>query len=215
MTAFTETCTLKTTRLTLCVDSDDPMRHEYTAICRNNLRDPVSLKIAERQRMGPTLNAYATAWSADNPGDIVGFMGDDHLPITVGWDEEIRRDLEAVKAAIWYGNDLIQGPNIPTAVAMTTNIVNAIGYMVAPGLTHLYIDNFWKQLGSLSMRLIYRNDVIIQHMHPIAGTGAWDAGYEEVNSGQMYEADEKAWQEYSSTRLFGDVMKIRQLVKHA
>jgi hypothetical protein len=48
---------------------------------------------------------------------------------------------------IAYGNDLLQSEKLPTAVCMTSNIIDALDYIVPPQLQHMYADNFWKDLG--------------------------------------------------------------------
>ena len=83
-----------------------------------------------------------------------------------------------------------------TAVAMTGNIVRALDGMVPPDMIHLYLDNFWLRLGKDLGAISYLEDVIIEHMHPAAGKGEWDAGYKEVNASEVYDADRIALDTY-------------------
>jgi hypothetical protein len=209
--AFQATC-ISDTALTFCVDDDDPTLAEYKDIVESARYVNAGITVGERIRMGPTLNKNAVKVARAYPNDIVGFMGDDHLPRTAGWDTTLQYELDEMKVGIWYGNDTIQRGAIPTAVAMTANIINELGYMVLPGLIHMYIDNFWKALGDGSQTLRYRDDVIIEHIHPLAGKTAWDAGYIEVNDGKIYEHDGLLFQAYvQSQRYVDDVNKIIKL----
>ena len=44
--------------------------------------------------------------------------------------------------------------------------------------------------------LHYLEEVIIEHLHPIAGKAEWDEGYKAVNAEEVYSADAKAFDEY-------------------
>jgi hypothetical protein len=68
--------------------------------------------------------------------------------------------------------------------------------MTFPGCFHLFFDNFVKQLGLDLECLRYLPDVIIEHLHPVAGKAEMDAGYERVNAPKWYEADLLTLQKY-------------------
>jgi len=93
-----------------------------------------------------------------------------------------------------YGNDLFQGANLPTAAFLNSSLVQALGYMAPPVLKHLYADNFWMGLGQRLGGLVYLDDVVIEHMHPIASKGTWDEGYTRVNASAVDTADRQAWE---------------------
>lgn len=140
------------------------------------------------------------------------FMGDDHRPRTKGWDARYLEALRELGTGIVYGNDLLQGENLPTQVAMTSDIVQAIGHMAPPVLTHLYVDNYWKELGDRAGCLRYLPDVVVEHMHPVAGKAEWDEGHRRVNEPGMYQADQRAFREYAASgRLSADVHAVRAL----
>lgn len=180
-------------RLWVCVDDDDPALDGYRAL---SFPEWTELIVGPRLRLGPWLNlAGQFAATKDTwPMGIVGFMGDDHRPRTVDWDGEVLA--ECPRGGIVYGNDLVQGENLPTAVFMDARIIRTLGYMVPPGMTHLYLDDFWKLLGQRLGTLTYLPDVVIEHCHPTAGTAPSDAGYAEVNSPEMYDADRRRFEEY-------------------
>ena len=158
-----------------------------------------------RLRMCGTLNLLAAKHANDY--EYLAFMGDDHRPMTKGWDTELARSI-GDRPGVAYGNDLLQRENLPTAVMMSASIVQAIGYMAPPTLIHLYMDNFWKALGQELGNLVYRGDIIIEHLHPIAGKADNDAGYIEVNSAEVYTKDAVAFDRYLRDQFAQDLRKI-------
>jgi len=63
--------------LLFCVDSDDETLPGYWDVTEE-------IAIAERKRIGPTLNDQALRHTSQYR--VIGFMGDDHLPRTEHWD---------------------------------------------------------------------------------------------------------------------------------
>lgn len=207
--AFEQTCTAGT-RMLVAVDEVDPCREGYTEAAARG----AALCIADTDTMNEALNEAAVAVITDGLAAVaVGFMGDDHRPRTVGWDQAYLDALRDMSTGIVYGNDLLQGERLPTQCAMTVDIVRALGYMAPPELVHLYLDDFWRTLGQRAGCLRYLADVVVEHVHPIAGKAEWDEGYERVNNPAMYERDREAFAEYFRTRLVSDVAKVRALSK--
>ena len=124
----------------------------------------------------------------------VGFMGDDHRVRTRGWDLALTD--AAGPVGIAYGDDLLQGVELPTAVVLGADIVRALGQMVPPTLQHLFVDDYWKALGTGSGTLRYVPEVVIEHMHPSAGKAEMDESYETTNHPDRYESDGAAWRAY-------------------
>lgn len=162
-------------------------------------------EINPRLRMGGTLNLLAKK-HADNY-DYIGFMGDDHRPRTQGWDR-ILCDAIGDKPGVAYGDDLLQGANLPTAVVLSSSIVRKIGYMVPPVLVHMYMDNFWKELGEGLNNIQYRPDVVIEHLHYLAGKAINDLQYQEVNSAAVYEKDRISYEAYKEQQFAEDIKAI-------
>lgn len=202
--------TSTSTALVVVVDGDDPCREEYE---RNQVKEggySLMHAPADIRRLGPILNWAAGTFASYF--DYVGFMGDDHAPRTKNWDLQLMSELELTgKPGVAYGNDLLQGANLPTACIVSSVIVRALGYMVPPGLEHLYLDDFWKRLGQ-ETRLEYRDDVIIEHMHPVAKKGQWDEGYATANSPAQYNADEAKWKSFLADRWPDDLSKLKVIL---
>lgn len=203
--AFESMCTADTS-LTVVVDADDPMMEEYCS-----LRMPVPVRVMA-QAQGTMVTALNVAAATEPERTFaIGFMGDDHRPRTKGWDQAYLDALRELKTGIVYGDDLFQRGKLPTQCAMTSDIVRALGYMAPPALTHLFVDNFWLSLGEQAQCIRYLPDVVVEHLHPVAGKGQWDAGYKRVNDASMYHRDHAAFAEYCRTSLQLDVQKVQAL----
>lgn len=212
-----EATTIGAAALVVAIDHDDPTLPDYLDAlgaldldARGGLSN-VHVAIGERLRLGGTLNALAPELAA-NGRRGVGFLGDDHVPRTFGWDADLADVLDDTPAAVVYGNDLLQGATLPTAVCLAGVIVRALGYFVPPGMTHLYLDNYWKELGRRLGTLTYLPDIIIEHMHPLAGKAPTDARYAEVNHPDVYAADEARYRRYVAEELADAVAAVRAAV---
>jgi hypothetical protein len=154
------------------------------------------------------LNAVGPQWALRS--DAVGFMGDDHVPRTPGWDARYMQGLERLGTGLVYGNDLIQGAALPTQVAMTSDIILATGHMVPAGMVHLFADNAWLALGQALDAIAYLPDVVVEHLHPIAGRAEWDAGYAEANTDARSDADRAVFEQWREHELPRWVQQIKE-----
>lgn len=190
-------------RLIVAIDADDPLIDDYTDTARAWNFD---LEVGDPSRIGPILNRLAPALAEQY--DVVGFMGDDHLPRTEGWDT--RLEAAAGEWGVAYGNDLLQGERLATAVFIGSGIVSTLGYYVPPGLKHLYFESPWMAWGRTVESLTYLDDVVIEHLHYINGKAEQDDLYRDVNSEGMYAHDGARWAEYrDGGELLADVLKLR------
>jgi hypothetical protein len=172
--------------------------------------DGVIRDVNPRIRMNGTLNLLVKKYQ--DKYETISFMGDDHLVRTDGWDEKLYEPIRKRGFGISYGNDLFQGENLPTAVMISTNISKELGFFAPPRLIHLYMDNFWKLFGQVLGCLDYNPDVIIEHMHYMAGKSKVDAGYIEVNSNEIGDHDAEAFREYCVHQLKADAIKVMMKV---
>lgn len=205
-------------RVMFVVDADDETWPEYAAVV-DRLGDQrilaIRLGLVDDRIPGMVQSLNEAAIYQASIGNVfaIGFMGDDHRPrpSAVPWDHAYVAELKRLGTGMVYGNDLFQGPNIPTQIAMTSDIIRALGYMVWPPFHHLYVDNMWRTLGEAAGCITYMPDVIVEHMHPAAGKSAMDEGYARVNAGAVAEYDFGVYQEYITNQLPGDAEKIRAL----
>ena len=205
-----------TADLLFAVDTDDPELAAYkkhAAALKEDGR--FRFTFGKRRRLVGTLNQQAV--KAAKSCRFLAFVGDDHRPRPADrpWDERFRECLSGGPGIV-YGNDLLQGEKMATAVAMTSDIVETLGYMAPPAMEHLCVDLCWVDWGKGMQRITYLHDVVIEHLHPANGKADSDAGYEEVNSGEQVAKDSAAYYDYRDNGgLDADLDKLRQLVEEA
>jgi hypothetical protein len=185
-------------RLVFAIDADDPRHADYYTCDLPDIGVPqvYFYVLPAWKPMVAKLNECAVA-AVNVPNwqwQGVAFMGDDHLPRTPGWAAAYLEALRELGTGIVYGDDGIQGQRLPTQWAMTSDIIRALGRMVPADVEHLYCDNAIKDLGDLAGCLRYLPDVLIEHMHPVAGKASMDAGYERVNRREQYRKDRLAYE---------------------
>lgn len=212
--ACAKTGTDEQTTIFFGVDSDDETLEQYREVVR--AADDVAALVytiepGTRRGMVAALNQMVRLMNLDPELDnhefALGFMGDDHRPRTPQWDTQLLAALGEHRYAVAYGNDLLQGENLATAVVMTDDIPHILGYMAPPELVHLYVDNVWMDWGRATS-LTYLPDVVLEHMHPVAGKSPLDEGYGAVNSGEVNSLDKAAYDAYVRDRLANDLKKL-------
>lgn len=230
--SFRETCR-EDTFLAFIVDESDPAKAEYSdavrdALYREDVQDgwrtwerkspvkagvfltpAVNMVDAMNKAAGYFLNPEIRA---NGTVKAIAFMGDDHRPRTPGWDTWYLAALNKSPGFV-YGNDLYQGKKIPTQVAISAPVVRALGHMAPDVLTHLYVDDYWKALGTAAGCLTYLPDIVVEHLHPVVGKAAWDEGYRRVNHPDMYERDGAAYGRYWAEHGSRDVERVKFAIK--
>ena len=189
--------------LIVVVDDDDEQMNEYIEL-------GVTLFVVKRDGKGMAKPLNKAASHFKDAYRHFAFLGDDHRPRTQEWDKAFVTALDELGTGIVYGNDLFQAEQLPTAVAMTGNIVHALDGMVPPGMIHLYLDNFWMQLGKDLGKIRYMGHIIIEHLHPVAGKADWDDNYREVNAEEVYSADAKAYYDYITSEDYKSLVEKLQ-----
>lgn len=204
--AFNATCTADT-ELLFALDDDDPTRHDYPT------RTPqwVGPNRSMVEALNNAAGGYVSGLLGMDPPFAIGFQGDDHRPRTKGWDTAYLAALRELGTGIVYGDDLLQRQNLPTQCAMTADIVQALGFMAPPTLHHMYVDNFWRELGKNADCLRYLPDVVVEHLHPVAQKAAWDDGYQRVNAPTVYARDADAFRQYLQHDMAAAADAVRQL----
>jgi len=186
----------------LCIALDDDDAHKYP------VREGVIYEINPRIRMIPTLNQIAMKYK--DSYKYVAFFGDDHI-IRTKWESQFISYFESNNGiGIAYGNDLLQGAKLPTAVCLTSNIVDVLGFMVPECLLHMYADNFWLDLGNNLNIIKYFDNVTFEHVHPDNGKAERDSQY--VDAASVAYIDQQAYAVYRSGNDFpNDVNKVKSL----
>src|SRR5215831_3343947 len=119
------------------LDGDDPTLPDY----------PAGIKIVTTPAGELNEKNNRLVMSAIIRGhEIVGCLSDDFIFHTPGWEDIVIKWQEENRG-ICYGNDLLQGPNLPTAPFIHKDIIIPLGYAAPPELIHYFIDNYWLELG--------------------------------------------------------------------
>jgi len=203
--SYMDTRALPDTKLTWILSQQDPKLQAYFA---TDLIDDWLVLESDFDTLTKKLNRAA---EMSKYADILGFVADDNIFRTDGWDIRIRDALE--KPGLAYGNDLYQGAGLPTSVFISNEIVKALGWFALPTSDHMYLDNAWKTLGERLGRLVYLPDVVIEHMHPVVGKGGWDETYSLSNTSERLSNDRVAFENWANGEIELDIQKINEAVK--
>ena len=196
--SFRATAELPSTQLVLVVDKDDPEVGRYLEIGEHTVQRygwspdapwAVGLEAHETGDLVKATNSGARRfWDRDL---ILGCVNDDMLFRTPGWDRRMTEVLHV--PGIAYGDDLFQHEQLVTSPFMSSIIPRALGWYALPSCEHLFIDNVWRDLGEALGVLHYLPDVVIEHIHPLAGKAEWDEGYEKANNQRVTDHDREAY----------------------
>lgn len=209
--SLAETAKRPSTRLVLAVDRDDPEFGRYLEMPAHAPRfgyapdAPFVMGLDVHQTGNLTRATNSAAARFWHRPVILGHVGDDHRFRTPGWDDRIAEVL--AEPGIAYGDDLLQGEELPTAVFMSAEIPRALGWFALPACTHSHIDNAWKRIGQELGTLHYLPDVVIEHMHPAAGKAPRDRGY--VLAGRAGVIDGPAYEAWVQGGMADDLSRVR------
>lgn len=202
--------TSKISSLIIALDIDDPSREENVSTIEKYT--PQGIKY--------TLNIpITTTFLINKKYFLDGFetrfysvTNDDFIYHTEGWDVILTDEIKSKgKVGISYGNDMLQGKNMPTTSVISREIVEALGWLQLPTLTHLYGDNVWKVIGTGANCLYYRPDVIIEHKHYFAKKVEQDETFLRTNSREMYQHDQLAFVKWMTEQSKLDIEKVKML----
>jgi hypothetical protein len=141
--------------------------------------------------------------------EYLGFWGDDHLPLTQNWNLMFYIALKSRgKYAMVYGDDGIQGQNLPTHVVMDSQIVRTLGYMGHPDIRHLYVDDLWKYIGNYLGTLVYMEDIKIEHRHYCNGKAPMDDMYAVNNSQHAFQSGQESYSKVIHSPEFQDKLRF-------
>jgi hypothetical protein len=152
--------------------------------------------------------------AADGAPAYLVSLGDDHVPRTASWDLLLVKAISELEGpGFAYGNDLLQGSELPTAWMASAAAVRALGWMMLPQCDHMYVDNVIMTLGQQAGRISYVPGVIIEHVHPNAGKAPMDDLYAQSNAVMQYRRDGAAYEAWRDGQLARDADTLSSL-KH-
>jgi len=201
--SFEATRTIADTQLWFVPDTTSPKYEEYY-----NSRWPlvVEPEVGGKNMVIRTNSALNTVFQFPD-AHAVGWLGDDMIFRTKGWDERIVQELKSVP--IVYANDLFQEHRKAQSVFMHRSMAEALGWICPPWSYHLYVDDAWVRL-SEKLHGKYLEDVIIEHMHPYAQKAEWDESYLQYNTPEFDSHDGKEYRKWLAKGIREDVRKVRK-----
>ncbi len=165
------TATGATAPVRLRLDADDVDLDAYHEI----ILPPSWLKVVRPRLPGGANAAHAEMFEQSPELDWYGLLADDVVPRTPGWDKAL---IDAAgKDRLAFADDGFQHGNLATHPVIGGDMIRAIGWLCCPAVGHNYADTCLHLIAQKSGREVYLPDVVVEHMHPLAGKGQQDATY--------------------------------------
>ena len=163
------------TPVELCIDFDDPFREQYeTMVVPSNWR----IIIGHRGQLSVIYNA---AYERNRGAQFFGFLADDVVPTTNGWDIKLIEAAGSDGMAVPAGGETTGG--CPHFV-LGCGLVRSVGWLSLPGLDRIYIDTVW---GDIAKGMgVFREvpDVTLEHRHFSNGKALMDSTYRKHHKAQ-------------------------------
>ena len=165
----------------IMLDDDDPMLGSYWELDRP--QGWVFVSGPRRYLSARYNNAFAAL-----PGlDWYGFLADDVVPETPGWDRTL---IDAAGSdCLAFGDDGINGGNHATHFVLGGDLVRETGWLCLPGLQRIYIDTVWTDLAQDKGVHRYLSHVKLTHHHFSNGKALMDSTYRKPGK----EADRRVY----------------------
>lgn len=195
------------THVVVGTDADDETLPQYEGVCRKAAGDGDWLATQDRLGLAEYTNQLAMTYGSDYK--YLASFGDDHLPVTRGFDRALCRGIEDMGGTgftyPWDG----QREDVPQAVVLSGDIVQALGWMCLPGLQHYYVDNVWNDLGQQAGCIRHLRAVLVEHIHPGTGRAEVDDTYSAA--AEKLAADRAAYEAWRQERLQDDARMVLAL----
>lgn len=195
------------THVHVCIDDDDPELPAYQYVFDQAGGEGDQLEVGPRNGLAGWTDKVAVRRAGEYR--FLASFGDDMVPRTPGWDYHLTRGITDMGGTgITYPWDGTR-EDIPEAPVMSSDIVQALGWMCLPGVRHWYIDDVWGELGRRSGRIRHMRAVHVEHIHP--STGKAGADKTNVDSSKTLDADRKVYREWRREQMHKDVEKVIML----
>lgn len=141
--------------------------------------------------------------------DWIGWLGDDNLPETPGWDRLAIADLKGWNVV--STNDGALAPKrMNGAVVWSGDLIRAVGYAFVPGTHHFYFDDMWERLGKMTGCWHVNMDIMVRHRNIDFESKADPTSRKRD---LCWPNDERAFASWERRELVGCVDRIMGLLK--
>ena len=117
-----------------------------------------------------------------------GFIADDVVPETPGWDRRLIEVAGRNRMAVPAG---AQHPGITPHFVLGGDLVRSVGWLALPGLDRIYIDTVWADIARAAGALQNVPDVILAHHHFSNHKALYDKTYRKHHKAEdraVYDA---------------------------
>jgi hypothetical protein len=130
---------------------------------------------------GPLSAIYNAAYERHRDAPFFGFIADDVVPLTNGWDIKLIEAAGSDGMAVPAGGETTGG--CPHFV-LGGDLARSMGWLSLPGLDRIYIDTVWGDVAK--DRGVYREvqDVNLEHRHFSNGKALIDSTYQKHHKQQ-------------------------------
>lgn len=137
-----------------------------------------------------------------------GFISDDNLPRTLGWD---RRLAEAAgRWRVAYPDDLYparEGRHRVQTPVIGGELVRAVGGLTPSWSVHFIVDLYWEHIADVLDVDAYLPDAVVEHAHFSNGKRPMDETYRRVFRGAAFAAGElERWNRHKRSPEFASLL---------
>lgn len=180
-----KTCTQKDRmRIFIGVDHDEPKMAEYQKLCTEN-----DLDLLVHPGSG-SVPACVNWMCGETHGDVVVLSTDDIVFETRAWDEKLVAIFER-NPYVMVSPNLGRGRRKLEAPICTRQWINTVGSMLGAKFEHFCADEWTEKVATRAGMLEYHLEIVLQHLHPKYGRGAWDDVYLRKRKGSGQANDTK------------------------
>lgn len=153
------------------------------------------LYLPEDMALGPKLNWLLKQYPSL---DWYGFVSDDNIPVTEGWDQNLLRILRDTPAKIVSCNDGWQAPHrMHGAVLWAGDLIREVGWISLPGTNHMYLDDVWEFVGQQLGYWHVDMETVVEHHHYLNNKAPMDPVYQRNQT--YFAEDAKVYQQFIET----------------
>ena len=193
--------TTSSSAMIVALDEDDPQFEEYKDFLTEN-HQPFF------ECMPDTVtNHFNMCYRCLPNYDFYHLTNDDVLYSTKDWDVKAMNLLTEKGGGIAYGNDMLQGQNLPTFPIISKAVVDAVGWIQEPGLERLCGDCVWNEIGRMAKCLHYMPDLLIEHRHWLNNK----RGNDMPDYTEVYLRDRMKFANWLANNSVEDIRKVRKV----
>lgn len=147
----------------------------------------------------------------------VGWVDDDYLPETPGWDVKMVGALNGHNFVstndCWQAKSDVHVGRMCGAWAFSGDLLRTVGYLVPDGFKKSYVDDVWETIGKATGTWTPRMDILIRHLHPMKTGGDDDETNAQV--GKHWISDTQTFRRWKVGSALSAIARVKGLLpKH-